>query len=94
MMATTIAVVAVASVGLLTLTGRINRRYGATVILGCFILFGPPGIAAGIQSAVVKAPEPAPLPSAPVAPPPVVSAPKSQPPAGYDPYAGASLPSR
>ena len=48
--ATVIAVIAVASVGFLMLTGRINWRYGATVILGCFILFGAASIVAGIQS--------------------------------------------
>lgn len=48
--ATVIAVIAVAAVGLLMLTGRINWRYGATVILGCFILFGAASIVAGIQS--------------------------------------------
>lgn len=49
--ATVVAVIAVAAVGLLMLTGRINWRYGATVILGCFILFGAASIVAGIQSA-------------------------------------------
>ena len=48
--ATVVAVMAVACVGLLMLTGRINWRYGATVILGCFILFGAASIVAGIQS--------------------------------------------
>ncbi len=48
--ATVVAVMAVATVGLLMLTGRINWRYGATVILGCFILFGAASIVAGIQS--------------------------------------------
>ena len=48
--ATVVAVMAVAAVGLLMLTGRINWRYGATVILGCFILFGAASIVAGIQS--------------------------------------------
>jgi len=48
--ATVAAVMAVASVGFLMLTGRINWRYGATVILGCFILFGAASIVAGIQS--------------------------------------------
>jgi len=48
--ATVVAVIAVASVGLLMLTGRINWRYGATVILGCFILFGAASIVGGIQS--------------------------------------------
>lgn len=49
--ATAVAVIAVATVGLLMLTGRINWRYGATVILGCFILFGAASIVAGIQAA-------------------------------------------
>lgn len=49
--ATVAAVIAVASVGFLMLTGRINWRHGATVILGCFILFGAASIVAGIQAA-------------------------------------------
>lgn len=48
--ATVVAIIAVASVGFLMLTGRINWRYGATVIIGCFILFGAASIVAGIQS--------------------------------------------
>lgn len=48
--ATVVAVIAVASVGFLMLTGRVNWRYGATVILGCFILFGAASIVGGIQS--------------------------------------------
>jgi type IV secretion system protein VirB2 len=49
--ATVVAVIAVAVVGLMMLTGRINWRHGAVVILGCFILFGAASIVAGIQSA-------------------------------------------
>ena len=48
--ATVVAVIAVASVGFLMLTGRINWRYGATVIIGCFIIFGAASIVGGIQS--------------------------------------------
>jgi type IV secretion system protein VirB2 len=48
--ATVVAVIAVASVGFMMLTGRMNWRYGATVILGCFILFGAASIVGGIQS--------------------------------------------
>ena len=48
--ATVAAVIAVACVGFMMLTGRINWRYGATVILGCFILFGAGTIVAGIHS--------------------------------------------
>ena len=48
--ATVAAVIAVAVVGLMMLAGRINWRYGTTVILGCFIVFGAASIVAGIQS--------------------------------------------
>jgi type IV secretion system protein VirB2 len=47
--ATTIAVIAVASVGFLMLTGRLHWRRGAQTIIGCFILFGASSIAAGIM---------------------------------------------
>lgn len=49
--ATVAAVMAVAAVGFMMLTGRMNWRYGAVVILGCFILFGAASIVGGIQSA-------------------------------------------
>lgn len=49
--ATAAAVVAVAAVGFMMLTGRMNWRYGMTVVLGCFILFGAVAIVSGIQSA-------------------------------------------
>jgi type IV secretion system protein VirB2 len=48
--ATVAAVIAVAAVGFMMLTGRINWRYGVTVILGCFILFGASSIVAGMDS--------------------------------------------
>jgi len=47
--ATVAAVIAIAAVGFMMLTGRLNWRYGATVILGCFILFGAGAIVAGIR---------------------------------------------
>ena len=49
--ATAVAVMAVAAVGFMMLTGRLNWRFGATVIIGCFVLFGAASIVAGIQSA-------------------------------------------
>jgi type IV secretion system protein VirB2 len=48
--ATAVAVMAVAAVGFGMLTGRMNWRFGATVIIGVFILFGAASIVAGIQS--------------------------------------------
>ena len=47
--ATAIAVMAVAAVGFMMLTGRMNWRFGASVIIGVFILFGAASIVAGIQ---------------------------------------------
>ncbi|PZT89299.1 MAG: type VI secretion protein [Citromicrobium sp.] len=47
--ATAVAVMAVAAVGFMMLTGRLNWRFGATVIIGVFILFGAASIVAGIQ---------------------------------------------
>lgn len=49
--ATVAAVIAVATVGFMMLTGRINWRHGAVVILGCFVLFGAASIVAGIRTA-------------------------------------------
>lgn len=40
--------VAVASIGFLMLTGRIEPRRAGRVVLDCFILFGASAIAAGI----------------------------------------------
>lgn len=51
--ATAVAVMAVAAIGFMMLTGRMNWRFGATVIVGVFILFGAATIVAGIQSTVV-----------------------------------------
>ena len=48
--ATAVAVIAVAAVGFGMLTGRINWKYGATVVLGLFILFGAASIVGGIRS--------------------------------------------
>src|ERR1700753_4212221 len=47
--ATVAAVIAIAACGFMMLTGRMNWRYGATVILGCFVLFGAASIVAGIR---------------------------------------------
>lgn len=49
--ATSLAVIAVGATGLGMLTGRIDWRRGATVILGCFIVFGAAAIVAGVKSA-------------------------------------------
>lgn len=53
--ATGVAVIAVAVVGFMMLTGRMNWKHGITVIIGCFVLFGATAIVAGIQTAAQTA---------------------------------------
>ncbi|TMJ19388.1 MAG: hypothetical protein E6G92_06285 [Alphaproteobacteria bacterium] len=89
--ATTVAVIAIASIGLMMLTGRMNLRHGIVVVLGCFILFGARSIVAGLRAddgaqTDAYAYQPAPAP-----PPPAIPQP---PPANPDPYAGAAMPAR
>lgn len=97
-MATSVAVVCVATVGLMMLSGRIDLRRGGAVIFGCFILFGAPGIAAALH-ALAGGGGPAPVANEPVhAPPPYVPPPLPPPPTPLpgnpDPYGGASVPRR
>lgn len=87
-LATIIAALAVAGVGLGMLSGRLDPRRGLAVIAGCFVLFGATGIAKGLRgtpnavaSDVVAAPRPAPIPHAHAAPKPIDA----------DPYAGAAV---
>jgi type IV secretion system protein VirB2 len=49
-LATSAAVIAVAVVGFLMLTGRMDWRRGLTVVVGCFVIFGAVSIVAGIRS--------------------------------------------
>jgi type IV secretion system protein VirB2 len=48
--ATVAATIAIAAIGFMMLTGRINWRHGAVVVLGVFILFGAANIVAGIRA--------------------------------------------
>ena len=90
--ATTIAVVTVASIGFAMLTGRVDLRRGGTIILGCFIVFGASTIANGLRNAA-QSPNTLSSQNAP-APPPAFAQPTRTGAAatGYDPYAGASVP--
>lgn len=85
---TTLALLAVAGLGLAMLLGYMPVRRGASVVLGCFILFGASAIANGLlalaRSHETVAPEVAPPPT----PMPLPTAPRPDP----DPYAGASVP--
>jgi len=90
-LATSVAVISVAGVGFLMLTGRFDVRRAARVVLGCFLIFGASAISAGLQSAITAAasqsnttPPPLPLPS------PVEVRGSSA--SAYDPYAGVTIP--
>ncbi|TMM46660.1 TrbC/VirB2 family protein [Qipengyuania marisflavi] len=83
-----LCVIAVATVGLLMLEGRLPLRRGARVILGCFILLGAPIIAASFTGAFRSEP----LPPGPAYSALPAADPRGNlPAADYDPYAGASL---
>lgn len=95
--ATAVAVIAIASVGILLLTGRMDVRRAGQVVFGCFIIFGSSTIASGILGAgqgvgtgadlAQAVPPPAPQLPQPSAIPNLAATP-------YDPYAGAALPPR
>ena len=87
---TSVAVIGVAWFGFALLAGRLSLRRGGLLILGCFVLFGAPGIARALI-ALAQAGGTATAPISPqqitVPPPPVAVAPPP-----FDPYAGASVP--
>ena len=90
-LAAAVATVTIAFVGLAMLSGRLQARDAARVVLGCFILFGAPAMVAGLMASLRDGNGAATLPIAgppPSAPPPAL--PLTPP--SYDPYAGASLP--
>jgi type IV secretory pathway VirB2 component (pilin) len=95
-MATIIAIIAVASLGMLLMAGRVHSRRAMEVVLGCFIIFGASSIAAGLLSILNSSdreggPQPSPPPAS-VSAPAVTQSPVTT--APYDPYAGAAVPPR
>jgi type IV secretion system protein VirB2 len=89
-LATAIAIIAVAWLGLMMLSGRLDMRRGLSVILGCFLLFGAMAVANGLRSSAMDEGA-TPIASAP--PPPVFPVPTTN--TGnanaFDPYAGAAV---
>jgi type IV secretion system protein VirB2 len=89
-LATTIAIIAIAWIGLAMLSGRIDIRRGLAVVFGCFLLFGAWGIAEGLQSSAMN--EAAPMVvGVPPQPNYAKAVPSANTPNGYDPYAGAAV---
>lgn len=93
-LATVIAVIAVAAIGLLMLSGRVGGRRGVTVLLGCFVLFGAPVVALGFRGTVGGvevdyADRAVPMPEFPLVAPRALPQQKID---SFDPYAGAAVP--
>lgn len=53
---TMVAIIAIALFGVLMLSGRIDWRRGVRIVIGCFILFSAPMIAAGLLGAAGAGP--------------------------------------
>lgn len=90
------AVIAVATVGLMMLAGRMDVRHAVRVVLGCFIIFGASTIASGLVAAMSSSPGD---PGSDAVEQPVLAAqapavPVNSVPAVSDPYAGAAVPPR
>lgn len=90
--ATGIAVLAIAAVGLMMLTGRLALRKGLFVTLGCFLMFGAPAIARGlfVSATSLAGNDSPPAPLVPIGASPPPAAVQSNPQIS-DPYAGAAL---
>jgi hypothetical protein len=95
-LATIAAAIAVAVVGLIMLTGRMDVRRSVRVILGCFIIFGASTIASGLVAAMSSSSGDPGSDSVeqPVLAPPAPVVPVNSVPAVSDPYAGAAVPPR
>lgn len=88
--ATSLCVIAVATLGIIMLSGRLPLRRGAQVLLGCFVLLGAPTLAAGLRmlGETINGSGPARVTISPDA---GAEPEQPLPPADFDPYEGASL---
>lgn len=89
----TVAIIAVAWIGYLALYGRIDLRRAASVILGCFVIFGASTIAAGFAE-IVSAGDPQDSAAATALAPPLATPTVPAQAQPNDPYAAAALPRR
>ena len=89
--ATTIAILAIALIGVLLLSGHLPVRRALLVVMGCFIVFSASAIAQGIMNGMVRAEPTSAVPE--IDETGVTPSPRSAP-VPYDPYAGAAVPVR
>lgn len=88
--ATVVAIIAVAIIGFIMSSGKLELRRGITVVVGCFILFGASEIAAALTGFAGS--ERSSRRSLHADSVPISSPMQAPPPSVYDPYAGASVP--
>lgn len=88
--ATTVAILAVAVVGLSFLAGRMHYGQVLRVVLGCFIIFGAGAIATGLVALGGGSAERAPGAASAVEPPAFMPPEAIE--GAYRPYPGAALP--
>ena len=86
-LATGIAVLAVAGVGIAMLSGHLDVRRALSVLFGCFLLFGARAIANGLQSSAATEGLP-PISAAPPMPEYETMPPSTNNANAFDPYAG------
>lgn len=89
--ATSVAILAVAWLGLMLLQGRLHARRGVTTIVGAFVLFGAAQIATGLRflgnDSAIPEPPPVSLANFDIH---SINKDKESPNIGFDPYAGAA----
>ncbi len=86
--ATSVAILAIAVLGLLMLSGRLPFKRGATVVVGCFILFSASTVASGLLAAIGDGTQGEPIAATVPAPAYLPASPRPMP---RDPNAGASV---
>jgi type IV secretory pathway VirB2 component (pilin) len=89
--ATVVGVIAVASIGLMMLSGRVDVKQGIRTVVGLLVVFGAPTIASAIEMQLRQAATEAPGYAIAAASEPPLPAEQTPPPKAFDPYAGASV---
>jgi type IV secretory pathway VirB2 component (pilin) len=88
-LSTALAVLAVALLGFIMLSGRLPVRRGASAIIGCFILFSAGAIASGLLAATSRVGDGGRVAAAASEPAYTPSVAKRE---AYDPFSGAAVP--
>jgi type IV secretory pathway VirB2 component (pilin) len=93
-LATAVAVIVIASFGLLLFLGRVPTRRAIEVLFGCFILFGASSIASGVMRSIYGPGTEPHIAEASPSSPPIEAPVQAHSPQPYEPYTGAAVPRR